>query len=164
LARVAWGEGQTAIALLAEVDARAGARDTQYYPALLPAMVRAAISQGQVGLARRLVEGIETPYLYTQHARLASNAALAEATGDTVRAVALYIEAERRWREFGVVPEQGFALLGLGRCLVAEERIAEGVRVTREGQELFARLGVRFLPNETTNVPPYLPEPGDVGR
>ncbi len=163
LARVAWGEGQTAIALLAEVDARAGARDTQYYPALLPAMVRAAISQGQVGLARRLVEGIETPYLYTQHARLAANAALAEATGDTVRAVALYIEAERRWREFGVVPEQGFALLGLGRCLVAEERIAEGVRVTREGQELFARLGVRFLPNETTNVPPYLPEPGDVG-
>jgi hypothetical protein len=152
LARVALGEDQTAIALLAEVDATAGARDTQYYPALLPAMVRAAISLGQLDLARRLVHGVETRYLYMENALLAADAALAEVMGDTAHAMALYTDAERRWSAFGVVPERGFALLGLGRCLIAEKRVAEGAGAMREGRELFARLGVASVATEATET------------
>lgn len=147
LARVALGEDQAAIGLLAEVSATAGARDTQYYPALLPAMVRAAISLERLDLARRLADGVEARYLYTQHALLAADAALVEAMGDISHARDLYADAEGRWHAFGVVPERAFALLGLGRCLVAENRDAEGEKATREARVLFAGLGAASLGN-----------------
>lgn len=142
LAHVALGEHDAAVSLLTDVDSTVGARATQYYPALLPAMVRAAISLEQHDLARRLAHGIEPRHLYRQHALLAADAALAEMTSDTESALALYADVERKWAAFGVVPERGFALLGLGRCLIAEGRTAVGVRAIRDAEELFARLGV----------------------
>lgn len=142
LARIALGEYEAAAALLAEVDTTSGARDSQYYPALLPAMARSAISLGEVALAQRLIDGVQPRYLYTQHALLAANAAVAEATGDTALALDLYSNAERRWGAFGVVPERGFALIGLGRCLVVEGQAPKGAEAMREGRELLAGLGI----------------------
>ncbi len=88
------------------------------YPVLLPAMVRTALGIGEPALAERLVGGLEPRYPYAEHALVAANAALAEARGDLQAAADAYADAADRWERFGVVPEQAFALLGQGRCLL----------------------------------------------
>jgi hypothetical protein len=46
-----------------------------------------------------------------------------------------------RWKRFGVVPEQAFALLGEGRCLVALDRPTEAAAPLRRAREIFGSLG-----------------------
>jgi len=45
-----------------------------------------------------------------------------------------------RWERFGVVPEQAFALLGQGRCLLGLSR-PEAASVLHHAREIFERLG-----------------------
>ena len=47
---------------------------------------------------------------------------------------------QRGWDRFGVVPEQAFALLGQGRCLVQLGRSTEAAQVLQQAREIFARL------------------------
>jgi tetratricopeptide (TPR) repeat protein len=140
LARASLGEDDAAAVLLEEVDATPGARVTQYYPALLPAMVRTAISLGQLELADRFVDGVEARYPYTQHALLAASAAVTEAGGDSSQAATSYADAARRWEQFGVVTERGFALLGQGRCLVAEGQATGAARALKEARKIFSAM------------------------
>ena len=141
LARSSLGEGDRAAQLLADVAAIPATRETQYYPALLPAMVRTAIKLGRLDVAQEFVRGVEARYPYTQHALVAARAAVAEATGDSDSALAGYTDAGRRWDSFGVVPEQGFALLGAGRCFVASGNASQATHVLNEAREIFVALG-----------------------
>ena len=73
--------------------------------------------------------GLEPRTPYDEHALVTANAALTEAHGDLQAAADAYADAAQRWQRFGVVPEQAFALLGQGRCLVALGRPTEAAPV-----------------------------------
>ena len=140
LGRAALGQNDEGAALLAEIEANAGARESQYYAILMPAMVRTALAIDNPDLAKRLVAGVEPRHPYGQHALITANAAVAEAVGDLDAAANGYADAAERWQSFGVVPEQAFALLGQGRCLVAIGRTAEASPVLNQAREIFQAL------------------------
>jgi class 3 adenylate cyclase/tetratricopeptide (TPR) repeat protein len=140
LVRAGLGHDETAAALLAGLEAYPLARDNQNYPVLLPTMVRTALSIGSYALAERLVSGLEPRYHYAEHALVAANAALTEARGDVQAAADAYADAAGRWERFGVVPEQGFAILGQGRCLLEVSRSTEATPALRHAREIFERL------------------------
>ena len=102
--------------------------------------VRTALDTGDTALAERLVGGVEPRDPYAEHALVPANAALAEARGDLNGAVDAYANAADRWKRFGVVPEQAFALLGQGRCLLGLFRPTEAAPVLRHAREIFERL------------------------
>jgi class 3 adenylate cyclase/tetratricopeptide (TPR) repeat protein len=133
-------QDEAATALLTELESSPGARDNQYYPDLLPAMVRAALRIGEFALADRLVGGLKSRYPLAEYALVAATAALTEARGDLREAVAAYAEAADRWDRFGVVAEQAFALLGQGRCLVGLSRPTEASPVLRQARGILERL------------------------
>ena len=57
-----------------------------------------------------------------------------------------------RWGEFGRPNEEGQALLGQGRCLVALGRGPEAVASLREAHEIFARLSAKPALAETEQL------------
>jgi hypothetical protein len=65
---------------------------------------------------------------------------LAEARGAHQPAADAYVGAAERWERFGVVPEQGLALLGQGRCLLALGRPADATHALRTAREIFHML------------------------
>jgi hypothetical protein len=71
---------------------------------------------------------------------VAAEATVTEAHGDFLAAAEDYADAADRWERFGVVPEQAFALLGQGRCLVALSRSTEAAAILRRAREIFDRL------------------------
>ncbi len=103
-------------------------------------MVRTALAIDNPELAKRLVASVEPRHPYGQHALVTANAAVAEAVGDLDAAANGYADAAERWQSFGVVPEQAFALLGQGRCLVAIGRTAEASPVLNQAREIFQAL------------------------
>jgi hypothetical protein len=86
---------------------------------------------------------------FAKNAVVAANAALAEARGDPRSAADAYADAEAGWERFGVVPEQAYALLGEGRCLLALDRPAEAALALRRAREIFERLGAAPALQET---------------
>ena len=66
--------------------------------------------------------------------------ALTEAQGNVQAACEDYAETAQRWRRFGVVPEQAYALLGQGRCLAGLGRPTEGTVALQEGRRIFGTL------------------------
>lgn len=140
LVRAELGQGEAVTALLIDVEACTGVRDNQQYPALLPAMVRTALRFEGLALAERLLSGLSPRYPYAEHSLTAANAALIEAHGDLRAAAEAYADAADRWERFGVVPEQGFALLGQGRCLLGLSRATEASPVLQHARETFERL------------------------
>ena len=77
---------------------------------------------------------------YARHALLAAEATIAEARGALQVAAETYAEGADRWERFGIVPEQAFALLGQGRCLIGLSRPTEAAPVLQHAREIFARL------------------------
>jgi class 3 adenylate cyclase/tetratricopeptide (TPR) repeat protein len=141
LSRAGFGQDDRTAALLAEIEATPSASESHYYIAFLPAMVRTALGIGDRELAERLTDGVEPRYPYAEHAIVAAIAALTEARGDLQVASDTYAEAADRWERFGVVPEQAFALLGQGRCLVGLARPTEAAPVLQQAREIFEGLG-----------------------
>ena len=139
-ARAALGQHDQAAALLAEIEAVPGAHEIPYYAAFLPTMVRTALSLGNPELAERLVAGVKPQTPAAEHALATVNAALAEARGELGAAAQGYADAADRWRSFGVVPEQAFALLGQGRCLTLLARDAEATEVLQQAHVIFQTL------------------------
>jgi class 3 adenylate cyclase/tetratricopeptide (TPR) repeat protein len=133
---------ELACALLAELD-QAGTRETPYYARQLAAMVRTALAAGDLKLAKRLADTLEPRYPLDEHALCAARAQLAEHAGDHAEATNLYTEAAARWQEFGNVPERAYALLGQGRCLLADGRLG-AERPLCEARDLFASM--RYKP------------------
>jgi tetratricopeptide (TPR) repeat protein len=140
LMRAELGQREVAAALLTELEAYPGARDTENYPVLLTAIVRTALGVGGPDLAGRLVAGFEPRTPYARHALVAAEAVLTEGRGHVQAAAPTYADAADRWERFGVVPEQAFALLGQGRCLVELSRATEAASVLQRAREIFVRL------------------------
>jgi class 3 adenylate cyclase/tetratricopeptide (TPR) repeat protein len=140
LVRLAAGHREGALELLVDLEQTPHVRGSDNYPQFLPELVRTAVAAGDLALANRLASGLEPLYPYQEYALRAARAILAEAGGETEEAARLYSEAAERWEGFGVVPEQGFALLGRGRCLLALRDPAAG-EALRQAREIFATLG-----------------------
>jgi class 3 adenylate cyclase/tetratricopeptide (TPR) repeat protein len=133
---------ELATELLSELDQAGATRDEPYYAALMPGLVRSALTLENEKLAARLVDGVEPRTPLHDHALFACRAQLTEASGTHAEAAALYAEACDRWRGFGDVPERAYALLGLGRCLVRLAR-PEAEQPLREARAIFTGLGYR---------------------
>jgi hypothetical protein len=103
-------------------------------------MVRTALGLGDRALAERLADGYESPLPFAGHAGVTVSAALAEFRGDRQAAAHGYAEAVARWQQFGVVPEQAFALLGQARCMIALGRPTEATHALQQAREIFAGL------------------------
>ena len=128
------------------------ARAAEYYAVYLPTMVRTALEIGDRELAERLAAGYDSHYPMTAHALATVNAALAEARGDLEPAAAGYGDAAEGWRQFGVVPELAFALLGRGRCLIALRQVAVGKKAIQAAREIFGALGAASALAETDEL------------
>jgi hypothetical protein len=137
---LARGHNEGAATLFAELDRTTGVRADPYYGAVLPELVRCALTLGDPALAARLTAGVEPRTPLQQHALAACGAALLEAAGDHATAATAYADAAMRWRHFGAVPEVASALLGQGRCLVALGS-SRGDGPLGEARELFALMG-----------------------
>jgi class 3 adenylate cyclase/tetratricopeptide (TPR) repeat protein len=141
VARTALGEVDRAATLMAEMATTPHLRGQPSFAPCAPSLVRAAISMGDPALAERLAVGAEASVPYQGHAAVASNAALTEVRGDLQAAAEAYGDAAHRWERFGVVPEQAFALLGRGRCLLGLARPTEASPVLQEARDILDRLG-----------------------
>ena len=102
--------------------------------------MRTALTIGNPQLAEQLTTGVEPRTPYHEHALTTANAALAEAHGDHQAAADGYADAAQRWESFGVVPEQAFALLGHGRCLLALGRPHRATQPLHQARDIFTRL------------------------
>jgi tetratricopeptide (TPR) repeat protein len=141
ITQAALGNTTHAADILTEVAATPDTRDTPYYAALLPALVRLAITLNQPSIADQLTAGYEPHTPYAHHALVAATAALAEARGDHQTAADTYADAAKRWEEFGVVPEHAYALQGHGRCLIHLGQPHEAAPILQHAREVFDRLG-----------------------
>ena len=103
-------------------------------------MVRTALTTANPELAERVVTGFDARDPLAQHALTSANAALAEARGHHRAAAERYADAAQRWRTFGVVPEQAFALLGEGRCLIALGHLTEAAQPLSLARDIFQEL------------------------
>jgi hypothetical protein len=55
----------------------------------------------------------------------------------------VYADAAARWHDFGVPFEEGQALLGQGRCLMALGRTPEAAAPLAAARDIFERLGAK---------------------
>jgi class 3 adenylate cyclase/tetratricopeptide (TPR) repeat protein len=140
VARAALEQHDAAAKLLTDVEAAPDSRETHYYAAYLPEMARAALTIGNPELAERLAAGVEPRTPLAEHALVAVHAALDEAGGDAQAAADGYAQTAERWQQFGVIPEQAYALLGQGRCLTALGQPAEATRALVQAREIFNSL------------------------
>ena len=140
LAYAELGNHGRAAALLTEI-AETPDHSTPYYAAYLPALVRAALTLRLPDLAKALTAGWHPNTPYAHHSLATTEAAIAEDRLEHHTAAAGYADAARRWEEFGVVPEQGFALLGHGRCLIHLGQPHQAATVLHSARERFTHLG-----------------------
>ena len=136
LVRAGQRQMEAAAALLSEVEATVGdAHDLS-----LTDNVRTALVVGDMEIAERFVLAFEPRTPYDDHNLAAANAALAEARGDLQDASVAYADAADRCARFGMVPEQAFALLGQGRCVLRLSGPDDAAPVLRRAYELFDHL------------------------
>ncbi|HEX4747471.1 MAG TPA: adenylate/guanylate cyclase domain-containing protein [Gaiellaceae bacterium] len=138
----ATGEERGARALIAELCDVPELRGSYNFPAYLPELVRTVISVGDTAIGESLLDGFEVVAPMHRYARLTAEAQIAEAHSDLETAARLFEDAAQAWKEFGFVPEEAFALLGRGRCLVSLRDPAAD-RPLREARALFAGMGAR---------------------
>jgi class 3 adenylate cyclase/tetratricopeptide (TPR) repeat protein len=96
---------------------------------------RIAVAAGAIDLATSFLGDSQHTSAFDSAARAGAEALVAEAQGSTEVAARLFREAATRWNEYGSVVEQGYSLLGLGRC-------GDGDAVL-EANAIFERLGAR---------------------
>ena len=151
VANASLGETATAARILEEIESTVGLDDAAELAFYLPPIVRAAVAIGRRDLGERLDSHLVPRYPGGEHAHITITAALAEAGGQLESAVDRYRDAAARWEAFGAVPEQGFALLGLGRCLCRLDS-AEAQPALLEAHEIFSRLEMRPSLAETDTL------------
>jgi ATP/maltotriose-dependent transcriptional regulator MalT len=149
VARAVLRQDNEAAALLTELATATNARHNMYYAAYLPTLVRTAVAVGRDDLAQRLTADYHARTPDAQHALVTATATLAEARGDHQTAAGGYADAAQRWEQFGVLPEQAYALQGHGRCLINLGQPGHATPVLRRARELFDQLGARPAVAET---------------
>ena len=155
VARLALGETREALRLLAQC--LAVPRAVASLADNVPEAVRVALTAGDDGLAawvmRELESSPEAQKLPLQQLVATTVAALVkEGRGEHEASWAGFADAARRWHEFGMPYEEGQALLGQGRCLVAVGRAPEAAPPLAAAREIFARLGALPALEETDAV------------
>ncbi len=135
-------ERQAAVALLSEVEATDHLADASELATYLPAIVRSAIELGALDLGERLAGHLTPRYPCAEHALVAVHAALSAARGQREAAVDGYREAASRWNAFGMVIEEGFALLGQGRCLLELSSPGDANAPLLAARDIFTRCGM----------------------
>jgi hypothetical protein len=152
ITQTALGHTTNATTLLTELAAAPDTRDNPQYAALLPALVRTAITLNQPSIAQQFTTDYKPHTPYAHHALITATAALAEARGDHERAADGYVDAAKRWEKFGVIPEHAHALHGHGRCLIAVGRLDGAGPVLRQARDLFAQLHATPAITETDTL------------
>ena len=144
LVKEAQGDPKGAVALIEETRARRGADWTQML--FLQVNVRMAVNAGQMFLGEQLVADVEPRNRREWNSLRTSEAVLAEARGDLPEAIRAYWEAADRWRDYGFALEEGWALLGAGRVLVALGRLEDANDALSRAKRILQDLGaVRLL-------------------
>ncbi|MFN2488509.1 MAG: AAA family ATPase [Actinomycetota bacterium] len=116
----------------------------------LPEMVRALVGTGYHETAKQLlVSESDVHMTRDRHSAVTAHAIVAEAEERIDEAHGLYIQAVQRWRDYGNVPEEGYALLGAGRCLMAMGRRDDAIEPLQKARAIFTRLGAVPLIEET---------------
>jgi tetratricopeptide (TPR) repeat protein len=149
LAHLAIARGDTTAAadILRRVVESSVIRGSWNYPAYLPELTRLALTALGLDAASDLAR--DAGKHVTERGRVARRtveAELAEARGELDRAADLYGEAEVGWRIFSV-PERAQALLGRGRCRLAQGDLA-ATDDLRSAREVFASLNARRFLSE----------------
>jgi tetratricopeptide (TPR) repeat protein len=149
MVRDAEGDSDGTISLVEELR-RVGERTADWTRMLfLQAMVRVAVRAGRPDLGELLLEGVHPHNLRERTSVLTGQAVLAEARGELEDASRLYLEAVDRWREYGFDLEEGWALLGAGRTMLASGTSDQGEPALSKAREIFERLGAARLLAET---------------
>jgi tetratricopeptide (TPR) repeat protein len=141
ITHTALGNPAHATTIVTELAGAPGTRDNSYYAALLPALVRTALTIGHPDIAETLTAGYRPHTPYAHHALITATAALAEARGDHQAAADGYADAATRWEQFGVIPEHAYALQGHGRCLINLGQPHEAAPILHQARALFDQLG-----------------------
>jgi len=138
------GAAAAAVSLIAELEAATRdrlVRRTQH----LPDALRVCAAAGAMDLAETLLERTEVSAVRQVHAVHAARAVFAEAQGQRELSLRLYEESADRWAAYGFVLEQGQALLGAGRCLLALKHAQQAATSLRNAQAIFESLDARPL-------------------
>jgi class 3 adenylate cyclase len=144
-----------AVASLAWHDARGeltGAHELfteiEQYPILdvlwqCPNLVRWALRADERDWASRLLNALPSSTPFRKHILVTCSALLEESDCRHDAAAAGFADAADRWRDFGVPYEEGHALLGLCRCLLALGRPGGVVESLSAARDIFERLGAK---------------------
>jgi hypothetical protein len=151
LARIARGDVVGAVDLVRELDEllrdRPGPRSW-----ILNGAARVCLAADEAGLLRSLIDqGIEH-LTRDQNSMASARAMLAEMEGDYERASVAYQHSADRWEAFPAVLEEGLALLGVGRCLLALGRSNQGTERLRAARERFGALKAAPLAAEVDDL------------
>jgi len=149
LALASVGRGEETLELLGEVVGSQRSDGYQGDEQEMPGLMRCALQFGEPALAEQLLRAIRPGMPLLDHVLTTGHALLAEWRCEQERAAAGFADAAARWHEFGVPYEEGHALFGQGRCLVALGRAPEAARPLEQAREIFARLGAKPALEET---------------
>jgi class 3 adenylate cyclase/tetratricopeptide (TPR) repeat protein len=140
--RAAQGDHPAAVELVRELLEIPDIRTKTHFVRYLPTTLRASLGGGPA-FVRTVVDGLTLGEVALHRCvRATVGAVLAEAAGGA--ASSLHAQAAEEWRAFGHVPETAYALLGLGRALVAEQRSEDAIVPLVEARETFTAL--RYAP------------------
>jgi class 3 adenylate cyclase/tetratricopeptide (TPR) repeat protein len=134
------GDSEVALALLDGLSSTPLPAHSPEAAFLHPNAIRAARRLGDVRSTERLVSVVDPVRPLNDHVLAAGRALLAESAGELERAADEFAAVGRAWRDFGVPFEEGQALLGQGRCLLALGQAAEAARPLAQAREIFERL------------------------
>lgn len=139
------GNDGAAIELLEEFEIRTSDRASIYRALWIADVARVCAATGATALANRLLGDLEAVAPRHAYGVATARAVLAEAERRLDEALAGYSEAAERWREFGNVIEEGYARLGVGRCLYQRKRPGEAAASFTAARAIFQRLEARPL-------------------
>jgi predicted ATPase/class 3 adenylate cyclase len=138
------GDTETALDLLAQCfsEPRASISITDMVPEAVRTAIAADSDTLGAGIVRQVESLLPQARLPLEQHVVASIHGLMEQRGrEYVAAAAHFADAAAGWHDFGVPYEEGQALLGQGRCLVALGRSSEPIAPLAAAREIFARLG-----------------------
>ncbi|MEA2509643.1 MAG: hypothetical protein QOG21_1725, partial [Actinomycetota bacterium] len=149
LMHAATGDSSTTLALIGEFEKKTE-HMSHYRARCLPDIARALSATRSAREARRfLVPETNLAFPRDRIDNLTANALVTEAEGLSERASELYDDVALKWREYGFVLEEGQALLGAGRCLMALGRKADASFKLHGASRIFSDLGAIALIKET---------------
>jgi class 3 adenylate cyclase/tetratricopeptide (TPR) repeat protein len=102
--------------------------------------VRLLVALGELDRAAELTAGSQTPGLRMQISSATAEAILAEARGESEKALQGYEQVARDWADYGNVLEHALALYGAGRCLTELGRAPEGSERLATAKEVLVEL------------------------